>query len=84
MSFSTSLYYVGVDVSAWKNLNLCEPVVNALKHYKFCEPTQVQSRALPKALEGRDIIGVAETVSETGWMSVVLMNALHFPWFIPL
>ncbi|SAM00293.1 hypothetical protein [Absidia glauca] len=52
-----------VDVSAWKNLNLCEPVVNALKHYKFCEPTQVQSRALPKALEGRDIIGVAETGS---------------------
>ncbi|KAI8341120.1 P-loop containing nucleoside triphosphate hydrolase protein [Chlamydoabsidia padenii] len=52
-----------VDVSAWKNLNLCEPIVNALKHYKFCEPTQIQSRSLPKALEGRDIVGVAETGS---------------------
>ncbi|CAO3586996.1 unnamed protein product [Absidia cylindrospora] len=52
-----------VDVSAWGQLDLCEPVVNALKYHKFCEPTEVQTRSLPKALEGRDIIGVAETGS---------------------
>ncbi|ORZ17283.1 P-loop containing nucleoside triphosphate hydrolase protein [Absidia repens] len=52
-----------IDISAWGQLDLCEPIVNALKYYKFCEPTLVQTRSLPKALEGRDIIGVAETGS---------------------
>jgi hypothetical protein len=56
------VFHIGIDVSAWGQLDLCEPIVNALKYYKFCEPTQVQTRSLPKALEGRDIIGVAETV----------------------
>lgn len=60
--YQSCIFHIGVDVSAWGQLDLCEPIVNALKYYKFCEPTQVQTRSLPKALEGRDIIGVAETV----------------------
>ncbi|KAF1796250.1 P-loop containing nucleoside triphosphate hydrolase protein [Mucor lusitanicus] len=52
-----------VDVSAWKDLNLCESVVNALKYNNFTAPTPIQKNSLPLALEGRDIIGSAETGS---------------------
>lgn len=52
-----------VDVSAWKDLNLCESVVNALKYNNFTSPTPIQKNSLPLAMEGRDIIGSAETGS---------------------
>ncbi|CAO3636440.1 unnamed protein product [Mucor hiemalis] len=52
-----------VDVSAWKDLKLSENIVNALKFNNFTEPTPIQKNSLPLALEGRDIIGSAETGS---------------------
>lgn len=52
-----------VDVSAWKDLNLCESVVHALKYNNFTAPTPIQKNSLPLAMEGRDIIGSAETGS---------------------
>ncbi|CEP11910.1 hypothetical protein [Parasitella parasitica] len=52
-----------VDVAAWKDLNLCDPVVNALKYNNFTSPTPIQKNTLPLAMEGRDIIGSAETGS---------------------
>lgn len=52
-----------VDVSAWKDLNLCESVVNALKYNNFTAPTPIQENSLPLAMDGRDIIGSAETGS---------------------
>lgn len=52
-----------MDISAWKSLSLAEPIVNALKYYKFTQPTPIQSKTLPRALAGRDIIGAAETGS---------------------
>lgn len=53
---------LGFDVSGWQNVQLAEPIVNALKYYKFDKPTPIQEKALPRALNGKDIIGVAETV----------------------
>ncbi|KAI8645612.1 P-loop containing nucleoside triphosphate hydrolase protein [Parasitella parasitica] len=52
-----------VDVSAWKDLNLCESVLNALKYNNFTSPTPIQINSLPLAMKGRDIIGSAETGS---------------------
>ncbi|KAI8073307.1 P-loop containing nucleoside triphosphate hydrolase protein [Gongronella butleri] len=52
-----------IDVSAWDFVKLAEPIVNALKYYKFTEPTPIQAKTLGKALEGRDMVGVAETGS---------------------
>ncbi|RCI01185.1 ATP-dependent RNA helicase [Rhizopus azygosporus] len=52
-----------VDVSAWNDLQLAEPIVNALKYHKFSTPTPIQEKTLPLALSGRDIVGSAETGS---------------------
>ncbi|KAG1053060.1 hypothetical protein G6F43_004834 [Rhizopus delemar] len=52
-----------VDVSAWKDLELAQPIINALKYHKFSSPTPIQEKTLPLALQGRDIVGSAETGS---------------------
>lgn len=44
-------------------LGLIDPLLEALDKINFKTPTEIQSQVLPYALEGRDIIGVAETGS---------------------
>lgn len=47
----------------FRDLGLIEPLLQALDQISFKTPTEIQQQALPYALEGRDIIGVAETGS---------------------
>lgn len=47
----------------FKELGLIDPLLEALDKIHFTKPTEIQQQALPHALEGRDIIGVAETGS---------------------
>ena len=52
------------DVSAWKDLFVPEPVLDALRDLGFKDPTPIQRETLPAAIKGRrDIIGAAETGS---------------------
>ncbi|KAH7103887.1 DEAD-domain-containing protein [Auriculariales sp. MPI-PUGE-AT-0066] len=48
---------------AWSSLNLHPQLAATLYSQSFKEPTAIQSSALPPALAGRDVIGVAETGS---------------------
>ncbi|KAF9281926.1 ATP-dependent RNA helicase [Linnemannia elongata] len=54
---------IDFDISAWKDYNLSPMIENGLKKQKFTKPSQIQEQALPLALAGRDVIGVAETGS---------------------
>jgi len=47
----------------FKSLGLIGPLLEALEQMKFKAPTDIQAEALPHALQGRDIIGVASTGS---------------------
>ncbi|KAG6880728.1 ribosomal RNA processing protein, partial [Termitomyces sp. T159_Od127] len=47
----------------FKSLGLIDPLLQALDQVGFKAPTDIQVEALPHALEGRDIIGVASTGS---------------------
>ncbi|KIP08152.1 hypothetical protein PHLGIDRAFT_127191 [Phlebiopsis gigantea 11061_1 CR5-6] len=47
----------------FKALGLIDPLLTALEQLNFTSPTDIQVAALPPALEGRDIIGVASTGS---------------------
>ncbi|KAK7693662.1 ribosomal RNA processing protein [Cerrena zonata] len=49
--------------TTFKSLGLIDPLLEALEQLKFTIPTDIQTAALPHALEGRDIIGVASTGS---------------------
>ncbi|KAH8106754.1 DEAD-domain-containing protein [Cristinia sonorae] len=49
--------------TSFEDLKLIDPLLDALKQLNFTKPTEIQAAALPPALEGRDIIGVASTGS---------------------
>ncbi|NXO51550.1 DDX24 helicase, partial [Aramus guarauna] len=52
------------DVSAWKNLFVPEPVLQALSYLGFSAPTPIQALALPSAIrDNMDVLGAAETGS---------------------
>ncbi|NXV16159.1 DDX24 helicase, partial [Cepphus grylle] len=52
------------DVSAWKDLFVPEPVLQALSYLGFSAPTPIQALALPSAIrDGMDVLGAAETGS---------------------
>lgn len=42
-------------------LGICAPILKALKDSAYCEPTPIQAKTIPAALEGRDILGLAQT-----------------------
>ena len=46
----------------WDTFDLHDQLLRSLHHQSFSKPTPIQLRALPLALRGRDVVGVAETV----------------------
>ncbi|XP_064919664.1 ATP-dependent RNA helicase DDX24 isoform X3 [Columba livia] len=54
------------DVSAWKDLFVPEPVLQALSYLGFSAPTPIQALALPSAIrDNMDVLGAAETGIKT-------------------
>ncbi|KAG6836753.1 hypothetical protein H0H93_003832 [Arthromyces matolae] len=49
--------------TTFKSLGLIDPLLRALDQVGYKAPTDIQIESIPHALEGRDIIGVAETGS---------------------
>jgi ATP-dependent RNA helicase RhlE len=48
---------------SFTDLGLSEPIVCSLAKIGFEHPTPIQARVIPQALEGRDVVGLAETGS---------------------
>ncbi|KAI0288170.1 DEAD-domain-containing protein [Russula brevipes] len=48
---------------SFSSLGLIQPLLEAIERLNYKNPTDIQAEALPPALEGRDIIGVASTGS---------------------
>ena len=51
------------EEATFESLGVIAPLLEALQQLSFTKPTEIQAKALPPALAGRDIIGVAETGS---------------------
>ena len=49
--------------SSFKDLKLSEPKLKALEEIDFTEPTEIQAKAIPHALEGKDVIVTSKTGS---------------------
>ena len=43
------------------DLKLIEPILNALQHEGYEKPTPIQEKAIPSILEGKDLLGTAQT-----------------------
>ena len=48
-------------MATFKELGLSEPVTDALAHLGYDQPTPIQEQTIPLLLEGRDVIGQAQT-----------------------
>lgn len=46
---------------SFKSLNLSEPILKALQEEGYTDPTPIQSKAIPIALNGTDLLGCAQT-----------------------
>ena len=66
---------------SWSDLGLSAPICEACESLGWKTPSQIQRESIPYALEGKDIIGLAETGSgKTGaFMLPVLHNLLKLP-----
>jgi ATP-dependent RNA helicase RhlE len=45
----------------FNSLGLVKPLLQALSHEGYTQPTPIQAQAIPLVLEGRDILGIAQT-----------------------
>ena len=48
-------------MATFRDLRLSEPILEALTHLGYEDPTPIQEQAIPALLEGRDVIGQAQT-----------------------
>lgn len=48
-------------MTKFSDLHLCSVLQNNLAKHNFVQPTPVQSKAIPPALEGRDVVATAQT-----------------------
>ncbi|SMN18441.1 similar to Saccharomyces cerevisiae YHR065C RRP3 Protein involved in rRNA processing [Maudiozyma saulgeensis] len=62
---------------SFTDLNLVPELVQACKNLNYAKPTPIQAKAIPAALEGNDIIGLAQTGSgKTAAFAIPILNKL--------
>ncbi|HBU07464.1 MAG TPA: DEAD/DEAH box helicase [Candidatus Magasanikbacteria bacterium] len=49
------------EASGFSELGISPKILGILEYHKFIKPTPIQHQAIPAALEGKDIIGIAQT-----------------------
>jgi len=64
-----------VSMTTFADLNLCEPLSRALTDMGHDTPTPIQAQAIPSALKGRDVMGIAQT--GTGKTASFSLPTLH-------
>ncbi|MGA9530430.1 MAG: DEAD/DEAH box helicase [Candidatus Babeliales bacterium] len=64
-------------MKTFQEMGLPETILDTLKQMNFDEPTPIQAEAIPLALQGRDILGSAQTgTGKTGAFSIPLVAHL--------
>ena len=63
----------------FKELNISEPILRALANKNYENPTPVQEKAIPAALEGRDLLGIAQTgTGKTAAFAIPIIQQLDY------
>ncbi len=62
-------------MSYFDELGLAEPILRALHERNYDTPTPIQRQAIPALLEGRDLLGIAQT--GTGKTAAFALPSLH-------
>lgn len=62
---------------SFKNLELTQPILKALDTQGYTSPTPIQKQAIPLVLQGKDILGVAQTgTGKTAAFGIPLLQIL--------
>lgn len=62
-------------MSYFSDLGLAEPILRALETKGYNDPTPIQRQSIPALLEGRDLLGIAQT--GTGKTAAFALPSLH-------
>jgi ATP-dependent RNA helicase RhlE len=67
------------------SLNLCQPLLDALDEIGYVTPTPIQAQAIPDLIEGRDMLGCAQTgTGKTAAFALPILDAMaEDPWSGP-
>ncbi len=64
----------------FKELNISEPILKALINKEYETPTPIQEQAIPVALNGRDLLGLAQTgTGKTAAFAIPVIQQLNGP-----
>ncbi|MGE4548814.1 MAG: DEAD/DEAH box helicase [Intestinibacillus sp.] len=64
----------------FEELNISEPILKALTEVGYTTPTPIQEQAIPPVLEGRDVLGCAQTgTGKTAAFAVPILQRLGAP-----
>jgi ATP-dependent RNA helicase RhlE len=62
----------------FENLNIIEPILKALAQEGYKTPSPIQEQAIPYALEGKDILGCAQTgTGKTAAFAIPIIQKIH-------
>jgi ATP-dependent RNA helicase RhlE len=62
----------------FKDLNLIEPILKALNTEGYTNPTPIQEQSIPVLLEGKDLLGCAQTgTGKTAAFAIPILQILH-------
>ncbi|KAK6941370.1 DEAD/DEAH box helicase domain [Dillenia turbinata] len=67
----------GEEVKSFESLGICQELVEACHNLGWQNPSKIQAEAIPHALDGKDLIGLAQTGSgKTGAFTLPILEAL--------
>lgn len=62
----------------FESLNICAPILKAIKTEGYVTPTPIQEQAVPVILEGRDLVGCAQTgTGKTAAFAMPILQMLY-------
>ena len=62
----------------FEDLNICAPILRAIKTEGYITPTPIQEQAIPVILEGRDLVGCAQTgTGKTAAFAMPILQRLY-------
>jgi ATP-dependent RNA helicase RhlE len=65
-------------LTSFNDFGLVEPINRALAEEKYFTPTPIQSQTIPLAMQGRDVIGIAQTgTGKTAAFALPIIHRLH-------
>lgn len=75
---SFQLHFIIIYLMLFKDLQLIEPILKALTVQGYANPTPIQQQAIPLVLQGKDLLGCAQTgTGKTAAFAIPIIQILH-------